>query len=486
MISAKMKLANFLHLLLVYIIYPPPPSSSSSSSSEVLLIKRGFSTSPSQPPFHPILNEPSGVFSFGFLEVGSSQLDLAVIHLPSGQPVWRAIPASPASWDGSISLSFNGSLVLSDARKGVIWSTSTVDGDSLVLLNSSNLQIQKKLGEATSVLWQSFDFPSDTIVQGQNFTSKAALLSENQKFSMSLGFNYLALYMEFNGVAAAPMYWKRTALQAKAQIIQGKGPIYARVDPIGFLGMYQTEEVPVDVLSFDTFNRGIPGLRRLTLESDGNLKAYYWNGSAWVLDFQAIDNLCELPSTCGAYGLCQAEQPRCGCLDNSTSGCPLADSGNLCSVGGDEYTIFRSKGVELANKELANHLKVASLEECEQSCKQNCSCWGAVYNNVSGFCYSIDYPIQTLAEAGDEQKTGYFKVRTTRASSGGGLKNKAGIVLLLVAGVLVFLAAAGFGAYRVWKQRRRSSDASTVECPYKDLKSGSSFRSIELSESFRK
>lgn len=497
--SAKIKLPKLLNLLLLYIIHTTSwtaAAAATSSFSQLQLINRGFSATPSQSPFQPILNEPSGVFSLGFLKVGSSQLDLAVIHLPSRQPVWRAIPASPGSWDNSVTFSFNGSLVLSDSGKGVLWSTGSVDGDTLVLLNSSNLQIQKAGEPAASVLWQSFDFPSDTIMQGQNFTSIAALFSNNQKFSMSLGFDYLALYMEFPGVAA-PMYWKRTALQAKARIIQGKGPIYARVDPTGFLGLYQTEAVPVDVISFDTFNRGIPDLRRLTLESDGNLKAYYWNGSSWVLDFKAIPDseACQLLSACGAYGLCRLEEPMCACLDNTTAICPPADSGNLCSsgsissVGGDDYTVFRTKGVELPNKELAGYQKMGSLEDCEQSCERNCSCWGAVYNNVSGFCYSIDYPIQTLVEAGNVQKTGYFKVRT-RASSKSKSKSKAGMVVLLTVGVLVFLAAAGFGAYRVWNQIRRRSqdglDESTVEWPYKDLKSGSSFRSIELSESFRK
>ena len=43
----------------------------------------------------------------------------------------------------------------------------------------------------------------------------------------------------------------------------------------------------------------------MTLEDDGNLRAYYWNDAskAWTSDYQAISGQCELPTTCGAYGL---------------------------------------------------------------------------------------------------------------------------------------------------------------------------------------
>ncbi|ONK77621.1 uncharacterized protein A4U43_C02F8700 [Asparagus officinalis] len=192
--------------------------------------------------------------------------------------------------------------------KSLLWSATitrpnnvTEDGYNLVLLNSSNLQIIGKTHQ--QILWQSFDFPSDTIVEHQNLTSKSTLFSADRRFSSRLGPTYLALYIQNLG-----MYWKRTALQAKARIDFAQGPIYARLDPTGFLGLYQNETAIVDVVSFDTFNAGVKKtLRRLTLEPDGNLKAYYWSGSNWVSDFAAISQTCDLPAACGPYGLCHVE-----------------------------------------------------------------------------------------------------------------------------------------------------------------------------------
>ncbi|OEL24274.1 PAN domain-containing protein, partial [Dichanthelium oligosanthes] len=236
-------------------------------------------------------------------------LDLAVLHLRSAFPLWHAIPDRPAPWSAAASLSFDRGLVLTDrAANKVLWSTATTSasaGDRVLLLNTSNLQIQSTSG---SLVWQSFDYPSETIVQGQNFTSAAALYTFDRQFAMRLGTNYFTLHIEplppSSGGVAATMYFKHTALQAKAEIAAGGGPTYTRVEPDGFLAMYQKEGPPADVLSFNTFNCGVRALRRMTLEPDGNLRTYYWDGTQWALDYTAITEPCKLPTTCGAYSVC--------------------------------------------------------------------------------------------------------------------------------------------------------------------------------------
>ncbi|KQJ99699.1 PAN domain-containing protein At5g03700 [Brachypodium distachyon] len=472
---------------------------------------RGFSAvhDTSYPQFQPVLSDPTGVFALGFLRVNSSLLDIAVLHLPSAFPLWRAIPDRPAPWSAAASLSFNGSLVLTDgATNQVLWSTpAAAAGDRAVLLNTSNLQIQSS--SSPGAAWQSFDYPSDTIVQDQNLTSSAALYTVDRRFAMRLGSHYFGLYIEpppstSRGVAPA-MYLKHTALEAKAQIEIGPNgaPIYARVEVDGFLGMYQKEGPPADVMSFDTFNHGIKAFRRMTLEPDGNLRAYYWDGSGsrWALDYTAITDSCELPTTCGAYSVCVPPSGRCACLANATDGsgsCAAAETGSsgLCGTTGGEvgglYWTVRKQGVEPVNKELLGFEHAPSAEDCEARCARNCSCWGAVYSNGTGYCYLMDYPAQLMVAA-DERRVGYFKVRSLeeeKASTGG--RAAAGVkAALLAVGVALVVAAAAFGAYRVWDRRRRT-EAETMRQmgtdgdglspgPYKNL---GSFSSVELSSSF--
>ncbi|XP_040376823.1 PAN domain-containing protein At5g03700-like [Oryza brachyantha] len=476
-------------------------------------LRRGFSAAHdgSNSQFEPVLSDPAGVFALGFLRVNATMLDLAVLHLPSSFPLWRAIPDRPAQWFARASLSFDGDLVLTDrAANKVLWSAGAA-GDRVVLLSTSNLQIQS--GSSPGVVWQSFDRPSETIVQGQNLTSAAALYTSDRRFAMRLGTNYFGLYIEpppsSSGGVAVAMYWKHTALEAKAQIVAGGGPTYVRVEPDGYLAMYQKEGPPADVLPFDTFNHGVKAIRRMTLEADGNLRAYYWdrNGSRWVLDYTAITDPCDLPSTCGAYAVCVPPSGRCACLANATdgSGCAAVSGGGeggggggLCGRTGGEvgglYWEVRRQRVEPANKELLPFEHSPSAADCEARCARNCSCWGSVYNNGTGYCYFMDYPAQMMVAA-DERKVGYFKVRSLEeaGSGGGGGGRVAGVkVALLAVGVTVLAAAAAFGAYRVWKKRcRAAADASRQvgadddglsPGPYKNL---GSFSSVELSSSFR-
>lgn len=461
-----------------------PQIQTAAATSQELL--KGFTATPepSTSSFQPLLTDPTGNYSMGFLRVNRTQLALSVLHVPSAEPLWQADMARLARWSESTHFFFNGSLVISDPRTKVFWSTGT-NGDRILLLNTSNLQIQK-LDKSPTVLWQSFHFPTNTLVENQNFTVNMSLVSSNGLYSMRLGEDFIGLYENFKE-NPDQIYWKHGALEAKAEIVKGQGPIYIRLDSGGFLGMYQIGSTPVDVEAFYSFQHPIAGFRLLRLEPDGNLKGYYWTGSNWVLDYQAIKDQCELPGSCGSYGLCRPGSG-CSCIDNSTEynsekECLPPEMGNLCSdiEGENKFRVLRREGIELPYKELMGYETTSSLEQCERSCENNCSCWGSVYNNASGFCYRVDYPIRTLLGVGDDTKVGYFKVREgpqKKAESGFGL-----VIGLLGATVLAFGGVVGFGVYKVWRRKGAkgvSEEAGGVNPgPYKTL-GAASFRSIEM------
>ncbi|EPS59144.1 hypothetical protein M569_15666, partial [Genlisea aurea] len=450
-----------------------------------LLVGFTATPDPGTGSFQELLTDSTGNYSLCFLRVQRNQLNLGVIHRPSEIPVWSAAVERFPNWDGGETrVLFNGSLVLASGVTGeVYWSTQT-SGDRVFLSDSSNLVVQKFSGGIT--LWQSFDFPSDTLVENQNFTPAMALVSANGLYSMKLGHDFFGLYQKIAGQVpgSGQMYFRHGALQAKAEIRNGQ-PVYLILEPDGFLGMFQNSLIPVDVLAFNTFQRNMTGNRRVRLESDGNLKAYYWTGSGWVLDYQAITDFCDLPRSCGSYGLCR-QGAGCSCLDNrtefSSGGCAPAEdenSGGLC--GGGRFKILRRSGVELPFKELMGYRKTASMEACEATCAANCTCWGVVYSNSSGFCYSVDYPVETLVAVDDGTKMGYFKVREGVRRSGGGLGAWFGAVLGAVFGVSLILL--GIIGVRMYILKRRGIELEEgMESgvgPYKDLGSESS-RSIEL------
>ncbi|KAK7284911.1 hypothetical protein RJT34_19665 [Clitoria ternatea] len=443
----------------------------------------GFSVSPqsSTASFQPVLGDPSGNFSLGFLRKNHNQLALAVVHVASSEPFWTSSPAPLASWADTTTLFFNGSLVLSDPKTRVSWSTSTNGGERVALLNNSNLQVQNN---KETPLWESFHFPGNTLVQNQNFTADMSLVSSNGFYSLRLGEDFMGLY-ENHGEEQL-LYWKHTALEAKAEIKQGEGPIHARVNPEGYLGMYQTSAKPVDVEKFNSFQQPYTTASFLfiRLELDGNLKGYYWDGSKWLLNYQAITETCELPRPCGSYGLCTPGGSGCSCLDNRTRFEPDGDclggdevSGDLCGgvIGGNsKYWVLRRSGVEPPHKELLGHVTTSSLAECEGLCENNCSCWGALYNNGSGFCYVLDYPVQTMVGTGDGSKLGYFKVRKEERG-GNRVGVRVGVVGTVLVGIVVIIGV------MVWVMRRKGveEEEGVSPGPYKNLGSAS-FRSIEM------
>lgn len=445
---------------------------------------QGFKATPdpTESSFQTLLTDPTGNFSLSFLRVNNTQLALAVLHVPSSDPLWLANPTELASWSETTQFFFNGSLVISDPTSRVFWSTQT-KGDFVVLLESSNLQIQM-LADAPKVLWQSFDFPSDTLVENQNLTANQSLMSSNGIYFMRLGYDFWGLYANFGG-KTDQIYLKHTALEARAEIVLGQPPIYAQVNPEGYLGMYQNGSKPVDVAAFNSFQRSVNGFLRLRLEQDGNLRAYLWDGSSWVLNYQAISDSCQLPSPCRSYGLCRPGYG-CSCLDNGTefrSGedCFPVETGDFCdeNVVGDNFWVLSRTGLELPFKELMQYEPTTTKEECELLCENNCTCWGAVFNNASGFCYTVDYPIQTLVAIGDRTKIGYFKVRPVAGKKKRNAGTAVGYAVGAVAAVAL-IGVVGLWAYRTWRKKIQEEDGEVSPGPYKNL-GAASFKSIEMS-----
>ncbi|KAG2614873.1 PAN domain-containing protein At5g03700-like [Panicum virgatum] len=442
--------------------------------------------------FEPVLYATNGVFAFGFLRVGSASLDLAVVHLPSSFPLWRATPARLGDWSRPATLTFDSSLVLTDEDDGVLWQTLDTIGDTVVLLNSSNLVLRRYAEPLPA--WQSFDSPSNTLVLDQNFTvSSPPLISNNRRFAFRLGTTYMALHMEFYGGRTTPVYWQHTALEAQPQNAT-EPPVYGRLDARGFFGLYlEGGGQKVDVLSFDTFVQNLTGVfRRMTLDDDGNLRAYYWTDGAkdWISDYKAVAERCELPTSCGAYGLCVPGNAQCQCLDNSTGTsppCHAEETADLCAAAANgqqpEFDVVRRKRVSVAYKEELPSETNMTAEECEAACAGNCSCWGAVYNGASGYCYLIDFPVETLVYEADDRKVGYFKVRKLPSPKRTRMSPGVAAATTVLSLVLVGLAAAGArSGYRLWERRRRKRAGMEQELvpPYKDLKTmGSSNNSFK-------
>lgn len=112
-------------------------------------------------------------FELGFFSPGANKLYLAIwyFNLPVKTYVWIANRDSPSlSSSVSLNLGSSGQIFLSNhADSGAVWSsnnTSNAANPVLQLLDSGNLVV-READNPDNYLWQSFDYPTDTLLPGQ-------------------------------------------------------------------------------------------------------------------------------------------------------------------------------------------------------------------------------------------------------------------------------------------------------------------------------
>ncbi|KAK7390350.1 hypothetical protein VNO78_25655 [Psophocarpus tetragonolobus] len=115
---------------------------------------------------------PHGIFELGFFNLGNPNkiyLGIWYKNVPLKDVVWVANGGSPIKASSILKLNRYGNLVLTYNNK-VVWCTSsseTVQNPVAELLDSGNLVIRdENRTKAYTYLWQSFDYPSNTMLPG--------------------------------------------------------------------------------------------------------------------------------------------------------------------------------------------------------------------------------------------------------------------------------------------------------------------------------
>ncbi|KAF7110293.1 hypothetical protein CFC21_110426 [Triticum aestivum] len=154
----------------------------------------------------------SGEYAFGFRALGNDpsrfllavwfNFNLSQAADPAEQRVvWYAKDpdsGSAITVTGLSVFSINGQLFLADTNSSSIWrnpNPSNEYGSDLVLQDSGNLQFLAYAG--STVMWESFQYPTDTLLPGQSMGSGAALQSKRTDTDFSRG--RFGLYMQADG-----------------------------------------------------------------------------------------------------------------------------------------------------------------------------------------------------------------------------------------------------------------------------------------------
>ena len=245
------------------------------------------------------------------------------------------------------------------------------------------------------VLWQSFGFPTDTLLPGQIFTTITRLVSIRRRGDFSSGyFNFLfdndnVLRMMYDGPEISRLYWPNPDFD-----VFGNGRTNfnsSRIAVLDEMGRFLSS----DRMSFRASDMGFGVKRRLTMDYDGNLRLYSLNHSTglWTISWRALSEQCKVHGLCGRNGICTyTPEPKCSCPPGYKVSDP-SDWIKGCKPNFNRTCSQKVKFVELPLTDYygfdLNYSRSVSLEACRKICLEDCSCQGFAYRLTGeGNCYA--------------------------------------------------------------------------------------------------
>ncbi|KAM4129406.1 hypothetical protein ACJW30_01G020600 [Castanea mollissima] len=239
-------------------------------SSVLITISKGTSISVEKPY---ILISPNGDFSASFYSMGDHAFCFTIWFSNTRTVVWMANRDQPVHGRHSkLSLLKNGNLILTDANKLNVWTTNTVSLSfvQLFLHNTGNLVL---CNVDTVILWQSCDFPTDTLLPQQLLTRNTKLVSSRSQSNYSIGF----FEFFFKNQNILRLFYNYSEISKVGRISHNN----SKTVVLNALGKFSSS----DDLTFVSADYGV-------------------EEQSWVVSWQAIQKPCEIPGACGANGLC--------------------------------------------------------------------------------------------------------------------------------------------------------------------------------------
>lgn len=337
-----------------------------------------------------VIHSPNGAFSAGFIPVGDNAFSFAVWFtgkIPT--VVWMANRDFPVNGHRStLSILNNGNVILNDAAQAEVWSIKPPSGAKtplhLNLSDNGNLVLWES--QSHKIYWQSFDFPTDTLLPGQPLTRYSQLVSSRSSSNQSSGFYKLffdndnVLRLLYDGRDISAIYWPDPWV-----LVWNSGRSTYNSTRVALLdshGIFNSS----DNLNFLTSDYGTLLQRRLKIDPDGNLRVYSraHTHEEWYVSWQAkILDSCKISGICGANSVCSYHHEHgktCSCVpgykvknqSDWSFGCEPKFHLS-CHDAAQSSTFKYMPGVEFYGYD-NNYKENITYEDCKNLCLQDCNC----------------------------------------------------------------------------------------------------------------
>ncbi|KAL5228070.1 hypothetical protein ABZP36_016335 [Zizania latifolia] len=359
----------------------------------------------------------NGIFELGFFEVQKdgrvSRPYVGIWYANmSGRPtvVWVANRQDPVvDTPGVLKLSADGRLAIIDGQNTTVWRSSPTPSENITrgatasLLDTGNFVVSSDGSRSPkSMVWQSFDYPTDTLLPGMKLgvDGKNGIIRNITSWTVpnndpSPGDYMFALVP--GGLPEFFLFDKSTRIYASGpwngEVLTGVPQLKTQQASgvFNFRVFWSPEETYYQYSISDPSSR-----TRLVVDETKRLRRLWWENGSWSKPGKSYPaDQCDNYALCGPFGYCADQSAQCSCLpgfkpqgqpgqqpfgQDWSKGC--ARTTNLTCGAGDGF--WRVNKMKLPDATNATVYPGITLDQCRKECLANCSCRAYAAANVSG------------------------------------------------------------------------------------------------------
>ncbi|XP_027355254.1 G-type lectin S-receptor-like serine/threonine-protein kinase At4g27290 [Abrus precatorius] len=442
-----------------------------------------------------------GTFELGLFSPGSSTNSYIGIwykSVPLKTVVWVANGNYPTKDNSSkLSISREGNLVLLSQNNTIIWSTNaTTKVVNVVaqLLDTGNFVLRdEKDNNPQNYLWQSFDYPSDSLLPG-----------------MKLGWDFktgrnrrLIAWKNWDDPSPGDFIWGLVPTNNPESVMWNGTKVFYRSGPfdgIQFSGnpsldynalVNYTYVANNDELCFSYTINDKSLISRIVINQSSHVRQRVtWsnNTGTWRVSSTLPIDYCDHYNLCGPFGICYVgDSPLCKCLNGFkpksqqnwiemdwSQGCVHNETWVCREKNKDGFVKFSNVKTPDTTRSWVN--KSMTLEECKEKCLENCSCTAYANSDIRGqgsgcaIWFGDLLDIRQISDAGQD-----LYVRTAVSEIDSSMR-KAVLIASTVSSFVVMLIISTFiywrnkGKIKVTK-KKNDENKEDFELPLLDLTS---------------
>ncbi|KAE8100303.1 hypothetical protein FH972_018213 [Carpinus fangiana] len=334
-------------------------------------------------------SSPSSTFSLGFISSGLPNSFIAAISYSGGVPIWKA-GSTPVDSAASLQFLSSGALRLVNGSGSTVWDSGTAGKG----VSSASLEDTGKLSllRNETVVWSSFDNPTDTVVPSQNFTTGMVLQSGLYSFRLISSGN---LTLRWND---SIVYFTQ-GLNSSYDVNMTSPSL--GIQNIGILSIFDPSLSGGGIMAYSNdYAENRDTLRYLKLDDDGNLRIYSSDrGSGTPIPrWAAVEDQCEVFGYCGNMGICSYNDTGtiCGCPSQNFELVDPKDSRKGCKrkvetvncPGNPTMLDMQNTQFLTYPPETESQIFFVGISACRSNCLVNPSCDASTsLSDGTGLCY---------------------------------------------------------------------------------------------------